>query len=232
MFPGDETPLVRHSEEDDFELLCDKVEAAGGVMDTQHETYRLVDRPCDANIEVAAGWGVYINQPEKIHADLSAGFKVGFIATSDGHRRNPGVGGGLTAFWAAELTPQAMVDALAAHRVYATNGSRIVLDARANGAFMGADVEAPDNSVKLDLHAQAPRPIVRAVLVRDGDEIRNVDGAGKDLDTAFTDHPGPGFHWYYWRVEMEGESPDWPANIKVAEGHLAWTSPHRVTVGP
>jgi hypothetical protein len=230
IFPGEETPLVRHTEEDDFELLCDKVEAAGGVMNTQHPDYRLVDRPCDANIEVAAGWGVYINQPEKIHADLSAGFKVGFIATSDGHRRNPGVGGGLTGFWAPELTPAAMVDALAEHRVYATNGSRVVLHATANGAFMGGDAVAADGAVALELRADAPRPILRAVLIRDGDEIRSFEGAGKRLETSYTDRPGAGFHWYYWRVEMEGESPDWPANIKVAEGHLAWTSPHRVIV--
>ncbi len=97
IFGGDHTPLLRHSEEDDFDALCDMVEAAGGLMNTQHPDYRLVDRPCDANIEVTAGWGVYINQPEKIHADLSAGYKVGFVGTSDGHRRNPGIGGGLTA---------------------------------------------------------------------------------------------------------------------------------------
>ena len=230
IFAGDETPLVRHTEEDDFELLCDKVEAAGGVMNSQHPDFQLVNRPCDANIEVAAGWGVYINKPEKIHADLSAGFKVGFVATSDGHRRNPGVGGGITGFWAPELTPEAMVRALAEHRVYATNGSRVVLEATANGAFMGADAISANGDVRLELRAEAPRPIVRAVLVRDGDEIRQVEGAGKSLRTDYTDRPGDGFHWYYWRIELEGESPDWPANIKVAEGHLAWTSPHRVTV--
>jgi hypothetical protein len=123
-----------------------------------------------------------------------------------------------------------MVRALAEHRVYATNGTRTVLAATANGAFMGADALAPDGTVELTLKADAPRPIVRAVLLRDGDEIRQVEGEGKSLETRYTERPGPGFHWYYWRVELEGESPDWPANIKVAEGHLAWTSPHRVTV--
>ena len=90
-------------------------------------------RPCDANIEVAAGWGVYINQPEKIHADLTAGFEVGFVATSDGQRRNPGTGGGLTGIYAPELTPEAILEALRDHRVYATNGSRIFLNAARMG---------------------------------------------------------------------------------------------------
>ncbi|MBI1357506.1 MAG: DUF3604 domain-containing protein [Acidobacteria bacterium] len=230
IFAGDTAPMIRHPEEDDFEALCDMVEAAGGVMNSQHPTFRLVRRPCEGNIEVAAGWGVYINDPAKIHSDLSAGFKVGFAATSDGHRRNPGVGGGLTGFWAPELTPAAMLQALKEHRIYATNGSRLVLDARANGAFMGTDMEAA-GPVELTLHARSPQAkIVKAVLVRDGDEIFSAPGDGLQLDLRYEDQPGQGFHWYYWRVELEGESPDYPGNIKVAEGHLGWTSPHRVTV--
>ena len=229
IFAGDHTPLLRHSEEDDFDALCDMVEAAGGLMNSQHPDFRLVDRPCDANIEVTAGWGVYINEPEKIHADLSAGFKVGFVGTSDGHRRNPGIGGGLTGFWAPSLTSEAMLAALKDHRVYATNGTRTVLDARANGSFMGQDVES-DGEVELTLRVDAQRPIVRAVLLRDGDEIYVVDGEGNSLATGHVDRVGAGFHWYYWRIELEGESPNYPGNIKVAEGHLAWTSPHRVQV--
>jgi len=230
IFAGDTAPMIRHTEEDDFEALCDLVEAAGGVMNSQHPTFRLVDRPCEGNIEVAAGWGVYINQPEKIHRDLSDGYKVGFVATSDGHRRNPGVGGGLTGFWAPELTPEAILQALKDHKVYATNGSRLVMEARANGSFMGEDVEA-SGPVQLTLKAGSPKaPIVRAVLVRDGDEVFSAPGQGLSLAAEYTDEPAPGFHWYYWRVELDGESPDYPGNIKVAEGHLSWTSPHRVTV--
>lgn len=230
IFAGDTAPMIRHTEEDDFEALCDLVEAAGGVMNSQHPTFRLVNRPCEGNIEVAAGWGVYINKPEKIHRDLSDGFKVGFVGTSDGHRRNPGVGGGLTGFWAPELTPEAILKALKDHRVYATNGSRLVMEARANGAFMGEDMET-SGPVKLTLKAGSPKaPIVRAVLLRDGDEIFVAPGGESKLLTDYTDEPGPGFHWYYWRVELEGKSPDYPGNIKVAEGHLGWTSPHRVTV--
>lgn len=230
IFAGDTAPMIRHTEEDDFDALCDLVEAAGGVMNSQHPTFRLVDRPCEGNIEVAAGWGVYINEPEKIHRDLTDGFQVGFVGTSDGHRRNPGVGGGLTGFWAPELTSEAILQALKDHTVYATNGSRLVMEARANGTFMGKDVEA-SGPVKLTLKAGSPKaPIVRAVLVRDGDEVFSAPGDGNKLLTEYTDEPNPGFHWYYWRVELEGESPDYPGNIKVAEGHLGWTSPHRVNV--
>ena len=231
IFAGDETPIIRHAENNgNFDELCDLVEAAGGVMNTQHPHFQLVRRPCDGNIEVASGWGVFINRPEKIHRDLSAGFKVGFVATSDGHRRDPGTGGGLTGIYAPELTPQAVLEAIKDHRVFATNGSRIEIDARANGVFMGQDVET-DGGVALSLEVRAPRPIVRAVLVKDGDEILVVPGENRqELKKSHIDRPSDGFHWYYWRIEIEGTSPDYPGNLKVAEGHLAWSSPHRVHV--
>jgi len=231
IFPGGETPVVRHAEnKGNFDELCDLVEAAGGVMNTQHPDFMLIRRPCEGNIEVASGWGVFINQPDKIHRDLSAGFKVGFVATSDGHRRDPGAGGGLTGIYAPTLTPGAIVQALKDHRVFATNGARIEIDARANGVFMGQDVETA-GPVELTLHVRTPRPLVRAVLIRDGDEILAVPGnSAMELQKNYTDMPGAGFHWYYWRIEIEGGSPDYPGNLKVAEGHLGWSSPHRVTV--
>jgi hypothetical protein len=228
IFAGEHTPIVRsHENQGDFNELCEMVEAAGGLMNTQHEVYRLVDRPCDANIEVAAGWGIYIENPAKIHADLSSGFRVGFVATGDAHRRNPGTGGGITGIYARELTPEAVLEALRGHRVYATNGSRVFLDARANGVFMGQDVRT-NSGVELKLTCRAPRNIAKAVLIRDGSEIHSLRGSGTGLEAVFRDAPGAGFHWYYWRIELEGAPPGYPGNMKVAEGHLAWTSPHRV----
>lgn len=230
IFPVYDAPIVRHAENNaNFGELCDVVEAAGGLMNTQHEVYRWSGRACDANIEVASGWRVFIRNPEKIHADLTAGAKAGFVATSDGHRRNPGTGGGLTGLYLRELTNAAVIEALREHRVFATNGSRIAIDARANGVFMGQALRAKGR-VNLELKAWAPKPITRAVLIRDGAEIHVANGRAKELSFAHSDAPGRGNHWYYWRVEIEGESPDYPGNIKVAEGNLAWSSPHRVAV--
>ncbi len=232
MFAGPDTPIVRHTENgNNFDELCEIVEAAGGNMFTQHPVFRLSGCPADTNVEVASGWGIYLDPPDKIHADLSAGHRVGFVATSDGHRRNPGTGGGLTAIFAPELTPEAILDALKSRRVYATNGSRIFLEARANGAFMGEDAAA-EGTVALTLTVAAPELLRRAVLVRDGEEIHVEPGSGrKELELRYTDRPGEGFHWYYWRVELEGEQARYGGNVKPAEGRYAWSSPHRVQVG-
>jgi len=230
MYAGPDTPIIRHSENGgDFDELCRVAGAAGGNMFTQHEAFRLTGCAADTNIEVATGWGVYIRNPEKIHRELSAGHRVGFVATSDGHRRNPGTGGGLTGIWAAELTPQAVLDALKRRRVFATSGTRVVVDARANERFMGEDVEAGD-TVALRVRVTSPKPVARLVLVRDGREIRvEPGGGGTSFNLAHTDRPGPGFHWYYWRVELEGTQPQYRGNVKPAEGLYAWSSPHRVT---
>jgi hypothetical protein len=231
IFADYDTPILRHTEDGDFDRLSDIVEAAGGIMNTQHETFWLKNRPADqGNIEVVSGWGNYIDPPDKIHADLSAGYKVGFVATSDGHLRNPGTGGGLTGIYATELTPEAILQAIKDHFVYATNGNRMFIDARANGEFMGQDIIS-DQKVDFTLHVEAPEKILHAVLVRDGVEIYRVNGGGSTtLDVKFLDSPGKGFHWYYWRIQQDGSWPDYPGNMKAAEGHLGWSSPFRVTV--
>lgn len=230
MYAGPDAPIVRHTENNgNFDELCQAVQAAGGNMFTQHEAFRLVGCSADTNIEVATGWGVYISDPETVHRALSAQHRLGFVATSDGHRRNPGTGGGLTGIYAPELTPEAILDALKKRRVYATNGSRVVLDARANGRFMGEDVEAGE-TVDLQLRVASPKPVARVVLVRDGREIHSSPAnGGKEVRAGFTDRPGAGFHWYYWRVELEGSLPHYGGNVEAAEGVFAWSSPHRVT---
>lgn len=231
IFAGDDTPILRHTENrGNFTELCDVVDAAGGVMNTQHQDFQLVDRPVDANIEVVAGWGNYLDPPDKIHAVLSKGFKVGFVGTSDGHSQNIGIGGGLTGIYATGLTVEAILEAIKSHRVFATNGNRMFIDARANGVFMGQDTRS-NGAVEFRLRVDAPRPLVMATLIRDGKTIHSISGKGRTtLDARYTDTPEKGFHWYYWQIRQEGEWPDYPGNMKVAEGHLGWSSPHRVMI--
>ena len=232
IYPPGGGPIVRWTEvRNDVNALYEAVERAGGVLHTQHPTWVLADRPCEIAIEVTSGWGIYIRQPGRIHKALNAGHRVGFVGTSDSHRRNPGLGGGLTGIYAESLTAEAVLAAYRARRVYATNGSHIILDSRLNGRPMGECVERA-RSVRLSLFARGTRPIVRAVLIRDGREVETFDGNGaQTLNVSVTDSDAsPGRHWYYWRVSQAGRSPSYPSNVKVARGHLAWSSPHWVTV--
>jgi hypothetical protein len=86
---------------------------------------------------------------------LAAGHRVGFIAASDNHNGAPGLSarssrftnlvysGGLAAVWAAELTREAVFDALYARRCYGTTGARILLDFRLNGEPIWITPEEP-----------------------------------------------------------------------------------------
>jgi len=233
IYPPAGGPLVRHPEvANDIQRLNDAALEAGGLTLTQHGTWDLSGHPVEVGVEVCAGWGVYIENPARIHRALDEGYRFGFVGNGDSHRRNPGLCGGLTAIYAERLTADAVLDALRNRRVYATNGSRIILDSRANGVFMGGDVRAPDGSVEISLAATGTRPIVTATLVRDGEALKTFEAGGtRDLSLRHRDTQlAPGTHWYYWRIAQEGTSPRYPGNVKVARGHLAWSTPHWVIV--
>ncbi|NQT15565.1 MAG: DUF3604 domain-containing protein [Planctomycetes bacterium] len=232
IYPPAGGPAVRHPEvKNDIGKLNDAVLAGGGLTLTQHATWDLTGHPVEVGVEVSTGWGIYIKNPARVHRALDDGFRFGLVACGDSHRRNPGLCGGLTGIYAEELTAEAILDAIKNRRVFATNGSRIAVDSRANGTFMGQDLRADDGKVEITLSVVGTRPIVQATLIRDGEEVKTFDGDGNvRLSVEHQDTLDPGVHWYYWRIAQEGASPRYPGNVKVARGHLAWSSPHWVTV--
>jgi hypothetical protein len=225
--------VVRHPEvENDIGRLNQAVERAGGVTLTQHATWVLTGDPVETGVEVTSGWGIYIRDPERVHEALSDGYRISLVGCGDSHRRNPGLCGGLTGIYAEELTAEAVLDALRKHRVYATSGSRIVVDSRANGALMGEETRSRDGAVKIALKVTGTKPIEQATLIRDGAEVKTFEGGGnRQLSVVHNDTGLPsGAHWYYWRIAQEGTPPPYPGNVKVARGNLAWSSPHWVIV--
>ena len=233
IYPPAGGPVVRHPEvENDIQRLNDAVLAAGGVTLTQHPTWDLTGHPVEVGVEVCSGWGIYIQNPERVHRALDEGYRFALVGNGDSHRRNPGLCGGLTGIYAESLTADAVLDALRNRRVYATNGSRIVLESWANGSFMGDDVHAAGGNVEITLSVIGTKPILTATLIRDGEELTTFQGDGtRQLKVTRRDTQlSPGTHWYYWRVAQEGTSPRYPGNVKVARGHLAWSTPHWVIV--
>ena len=232
IYPATGGPIVRYPEVGgSFKQLCDQVEKAGGILQTQHHVFVPTGRQCEANMEVCSGWGIYIHRaPQHFHGALDAGYRLGFIGCGDSHRRNPGLCSGLTGIYAESLETDAILDALRKHRCFATNGSKIILDARANGRPAGEDVTAVSGRATLALTAIGTRPIVSATLIRGGEKIESFPGNGtKTLEVTFEATELPqGTHWYYWEVAQEGASKRYHGNTGVAQGHLAWSSPHWV----
>ena len=232
IYPPSGGPILRHTEiGNNIELMFETVARHGGVVFPHHGSWDITGHAVEVGAEVTSAWHICFNAG-LLHRMLGAGHRMGFAGNSDSHRRQPGLGGALTAVYAEALTGDAILESLHNRRFYATNGSWIVLDSRANGSLMGQQVEAPDGIAEITLTAIGTRPIVSATLVGDGRELKTFSGTGqREFDARYRTQPlGQGDHWFYWRIVQEGSSPQFPGNVCVARGHLAWCSPHWVTV--
>jgi len=234
IYSANSGPLVHFPEVgNDIAKLNDAVEKAGGVTLSQHPAFKLSGHPVEVGLELTSGWSNYIAlKPALFHSSLNNGARLGFTANGDTHRRAPGLSGALTGIYAEELTSDAILDALRNRRCFATMGAQIFVDARANGAVMGQDVSSKSGSVTLTINAIGTRPIVEAVLIRNGQRIRTVQGDGTQQFTATVadEDLAPGTHWYYWQIRQERDAPVLPGNLMAAHGHLAWSTPHWVVV--
>ncbi len=233
VYPPTGGPIVRFPEVgNDITRLNAAVEQAGGLTFTQHDNFKVSGHPVEVGMELTSGWRNYIARvPRLFHDPLDNGARFGFVACGDSHRRAPGLSGALTGIYAENLTADAILDALRQRRCFATNGSRILVDSRANDTFMGDEVTVKNSQVRLMLTAVGTRPITSATLVRNGVEVHRISGTDDcKFSGAFTDTDMPkGTHWYYWRVTQERDAPVLPGNLMVAHGHVAWSTPVWVT---
>lgn len=233
IYPPAGGPVVRHPEVgNDINRLNKAVEKAGGLTFTQHDNFKVSGHAVEVGMELTSGWRNYIARvPKLFHEPLNNGARMGFVACGDSHRRAPGLSGALTGIYAEELTATAIFDALRQRRCFATNGSRILIDSRANDVFMGDEAITNDSRVRLTLNAMGTRPIASATLIRNGVEIHRCSGGNDhNFSVEFTDYDlTKGTHWYYWRVTQERDAPVLPGNLMVAHGHVAWSTPVWVT---
>jgi hypothetical protein len=229
IFPPPGGPALRYPEvSNDISRLNQVVLDGGGVTLTQHPAFKVTGHQVEVALEVTSGWGTYLSKrPASFFEPLNAGARLAFVANGDSHRRAPGLSGGITGIFAERLTPAAILDALRQRRCYATNGSRIFIDARANEAFMGQVVAAQHDSARLSLRAIGTRPIASVQLVRNGVQLKSFPGNDqREISIEYHDTDLPqGTHWYFWRVAQQRSAPDLPGNLMVAHGHLAWSSP-------
>jgi len=111
---------------------------------------------------------------------LARGYRLGFIGSGDGHDGHPGLShlanpnGGLAAVLTEDRTRAGIRKALKARRCYATNGRRILLDVRLDGALMGSEI-APASAPLLEVEVIATAPIVRLDIIRAGAQVVSMD---------------------------------------------------------
>ncbi len=150
---------------------------------------------------------------------LDRGYRLGFIGSGDTHDGHPGIthvgyaSGGLAAIAAEQLTRESVLEALRARRVYATSGSRIVLQAHLNGRPMGSSFdlgEADSGTARLVVSVFGTQPITRVDLVGSTGPIESISGDGSaELHferTEFEMRPG---QYLYLRVVQSNDATAW-----------------------
>lgn len=207
---------------DPIEALTEWIATTDGIMNTQHANFLLTPSTREANMEVCCGWGDYINTSTCFHDHLNRGFREGFVGTSDGHRRAPGLGGGLTGLWVEEFTLQGIIEAFHKRRCFATAGARLGLGFWINGAFMG-EVMKGSSSLSARIVVEAPKPVEQLDIIGDGKIVATLTNLPPLFDEEITDLPQ--CSWYYAKLTMPGAFPHYPTNIAPAEGPWAWSSP-------
>lgn len=212
-----------------------------------HPTWEIIDPALDWNVEVCSSWRVVIEETDFALRMLQAGHKFGFIGSSDSHRAVPGLGGALTGVYADALTPEALFDAYRNRRIFATQGTRMVIEFSAGGAFMGGVTEV-EGDVPIRVRVAAPLEIERLNVLCDGVTVYDQEGGGEEVEFEWLDdRGGPGEHFYFLRVKLVGDpsfntdpaenylppfkcAGNYPHNHARARGPFGWSSPVWVTV--
>ena len=161
------------------------------------------------------------------------GFRLGIMASTDGHYGNPGygflyykneenalsdmeIGMASVGVYAPERTRESLFKSLYERRVYATSGDRIVLDFTVDGHPMGSEYKS-DTAPRLVVNAEGTAPITRVEFKKNGVTLRVVKpnrASLKDLswhDPVFK--PEESAHYYVRIFQENGEeaisSPVW-----------------------
>ncbi|MBT3220800.1 MAG: CehA/McbA family metallohydrolase [Proteobacteria bacterium] len=152
-----------------------------------------------------------------VRDQLDRGYRLGLIGSGDTHDGHPGMGhlvsgtGGVAAILSEELTREAVLEALRARRVYATNGPRILVRTSLAGRRMGSSMDAPGEAA-LIAAIMGTGPISHVDLIRNGSLAERVD-CQQQL-TCFVERQLSGLDkgYLYLRVVQ-------------VDGGAAWSSP-------
>ena len=184
-----------------FEALADEdVVIFAHVGGRYADIHFAHDGRLEHSMELHSAWGSF----EWLLEDcFDLGHRVGVVCNSDGHKGRPGASypgasqfgayGGLTCYFASELTRDGIFDSLRRRHHYGTTGNRLHLEVHAEFAsgaelfdrdpalfdttstrvaevMMGDIVRTTDKTVTLRVHAQSASPIER-IEIRNGKEV-------------------------------------------------------------
>ncbi|MCF7838891.1 MAG: DUF3604 domain-containing protein [Candidatus Marinimicrobia bacterium] len=229
IFPGAAAPMLSWLAVENSAALARLLHGQPVLLHHHHPSgYDITDDTVECNIEVCSGWHNCMENPafvEKLHALLNAGLRLGFIGGSDNHERNPGLGGALTGVWAKANTRQAIFEALADRRCFATTGPRPDLRFEISGIPMGSRGTVTGTpTLRVAVRNETP---IRAIhIIRDGEMVHQQTFDAPEALLEWRDeNAAHASHWYYAHIRFIGEVKSLPWNRAPLRGVDAWTSP-------
>ncbi len=143
------------------------------------------DAKLEPSVEIHSAWGTF----DWIVRDaFEAGYRVGIVASSDGHKGRPGASypgdsafgsyGGLTCHLLDSLDRDAVFTEFRQRHHYATTGIRMFLNVTATFAddacMMGDEIQVPDEQVSLNIEAEGSAPLERIDIFDGLDLLRTI----------------------------------------------------------
>lgn len=164
-----------HTAHELFAKLKDKDCVVMAHVGGRYADIRYAHDPMETSVEVHSAWGTF----EWILQDaFEAGYRVGIVANSDGHKGRPGAcypgasffgsRGGLTCFLAERLDRDAIFECMRRRHHYATTGNRAFLSVTAELA-RDADVFLRDPSAATG-PSETTRRLIMGDIARVGDD--------------------------------------------------------------
>jgi hypothetical protein len=242
MYKGDIAALHRssHAEVDDMSDaatdcfpvtdLFKELEGRDDVMLIPHIGGRYADivgfhdPKLERVIEIYSDWGRF----EWLLEDaLKHGYKVGFVANSDGHKGRPGAShpgastfgayGGLTCVLSELLTRDAVFEAIRQRRCYGTTAAqRIHVELAVNGLPMGAEGRT-DGAVRIVGRVIGTGALERVDVFRGLEVIRTI---GPYDDTSFEGSNRYRVAWAGSRVRGRDRLTRWDGSLELSAGRI------------
>ncbi|HEX9821980.1 MAG TPA: DUF3604 domain-containing protein [Methylomirabilota bacterium] len=180
-------------------------------------------------VEIYSDWGRF---EWLLHDALRAGYKVGVVSNSDGHKGRPGAShpgastfgayGGLTCVLAESLTRDALFEAIRARRCYGvTAAQRIHVELAVNGLPMGAEGPA-SGPVRIAGRAAGTGPVERIDVFRGLDVLRTVSPYSA---ASFEGSARYRIAWAGSRVRGRDRLTRWDGSLELSAGRVLAAEP-------
>src|SRR5262245_13938121 len=182
------------------------------------------DAALEPVVEIYSDWGRF----EWLLEDaIRHGYKVGFVANSDGHKGRPGAShpgastfgayGGLTCVLAESLTREAVFDAIKARRCYAvTAAQRIHVELTVDGLPIGSEGRAR-GPVAIGGRVVGTGPIERVDIFRGLEIVRTVSSYTPE---SFEGSPRYRIAWAGSRVRGRDRLTTWDGRLELSAGRI------------